>query len=132
MPDDAPVLPYARSRVANGSSLFLPGVDGRSAIARRFRDIFNAIISDLGGSTEVSEAQSQLCRRAAALSVACEQIEAELAAGNVVPLSGLITATNALRRVLDTLGLERRQRDITPTLDQYLSQRTVTDDGAEQ
>ena len=42
-----------------------------------------------------------------------------------------ITATNALRRVLDTLGLERRQRDITPTLDQYLSQRTAPDEGTE-
>ena len=111
MPNEVPVLPYSRSRVANGSSLFLPGVDGRSAIARRFRDIFNAIISDLGGPDAVTEGQTQLCRRAAALSVACEQIEVELAAGNEVPLSGLITATNALRRVLDTLGLERRQRD---------------------
>ena len=42
----------AGSRVTNGVRMFLkvPGVDQRSTVARRARDIARAIISDLGGS----------------------------------------------------------------------------------
>jgi hypothetical protein len=36
-----------RSRITNGRSL-LPDVDGRSLLARRFRDIQNAIVADQG------------------------------------------------------------------------------------
>ena len=59
----------ATSRVTNGSK-FLPDVDGRSAIARRARDIFDAICLDLGGHDQLSEAQTQLVRRAAMISTA--------------------------------------------------------------
>jgi hypothetical protein len=31
--------------------------------------------------------------------------------------------TNTLRRLLETLGIERRPKDVTPTLDQYLRGR---------
>ena len=75
MPADSPQIagrsPVARSRVTNDSAL-LAGVDGRSAIARRFRDLVGAIISDMGGDDAISEGQRQLARRASALSVLCE------------------------------------------------------------
>jgi hypothetical protein len=67
-----------RSKVSNGKALWA-GVDGRSVWARRQRDILGEIVNDLGGSDMLSEAQRQLARRAAALSVACERIEAVLA-----------------------------------------------------
>jgi hypothetical protein len=34
-------------------------------------------------------------------------------------------AVNTLRRVLETLGLQRRPRDITPSLPQYLAHRAL-------
>jgi hypothetical protein len=37
-----------------------------------------------------------------------------------VPLSDYLTAVNVQRRVLATLGLQRRQRDVSPTLSDYL------------
>jgi hypothetical protein len=40
--------PTARSRLTNGKEL-LPGVDGRSLWARRFRDVLALHLSDLGG-----------------------------------------------------------------------------------
>src|ERR1700694_3310961 len=107
-----------RSRISNGSAV-LDNVDGRSAIARRYRDVLNELISDLGG--DPSGAQSAIARRAAALCVVCEQAEAEMVAGGVLDLAEFPTAANSLRRLLSGLGLERRARDITPSLSQYLT-----------
>ena len=67
---------HARSRVSNGKDL-LPGVDGRSLIARRYRDISFAIFADAGGIDQCSEARQQLIRRFAACSVIAEMMEAE-------------------------------------------------------
>jgi hypothetical protein len=97
----------------------LEGVDGRSAAARRYRDVLNELISDLGG--DPSGAQSAIARRAAALCVVCEQAEAEMVAGGELDLAAFTTAANSLRRLLSDLGLERRAKDITPSLSQYLT-----------
>jgi hypothetical protein len=102
-----------RSRVSNGSAV-LDNVDGRSAVARRYRDVVNELISDLGG--DPSGAQSAIARRAAALCVVCEQAEAEMVAGGILDLAEFTTAANSLRRLLSDLGLERRAKDITPSL----------------
>jgi hypothetical protein len=102
-----------RSRVSNGSAV-LEGVDGRSAVARRYRDVLNELISDLGG--DPSGAQSAIARRASALCVVCEQAEAEMVAGGALDLAEFTTAANSLRRLLSDLGLERRAKDITQAL----------------
>lgn len=69
----------ARSSVTNGKRLFVIK-PGDNAWSRRYRDILGAIISDLGGeSAGLSEGQKQLSRRAAALSLACERLECQLA-----------------------------------------------------
>jgi hypothetical protein len=104
--------------VSNGSAV-LDNVDGRSAIARRYRDVLNELISDLGG--DPSGAQSAIARRAASLCVVCEQAESELLAGGALDLAEFTTAANSLRRLLSDLGLERRAKDITPSLSQYLT-----------
>jgi hypothetical protein len=111
--------PEGRSRISNGSATFLPGTDGRSALARRWRDIAQALTADIGG--DPSEAQSLIARRAATLGVWCEQSEAALAGGGDLDIVAFTTATNALRRLLVDLGLERRARDITPSLQDYLA-----------
>lgn len=67
-----------KSKISNGKALWA-NVDGRSIWARRQRDILAEIVNDLGGSDMLSEAQRQLGRRAAALSTACEKLEAQLA-----------------------------------------------------
>ncbi len=68
---------HNRSKVTNGKALFLNG-SVKSAAARRFADILSNVVSDLGGFDQLSEGQRQLARRAAALSVACEKLEAAL------------------------------------------------------
>ena len=53
---------YAKSKVSN-SLTELPNVDGRSLIARRFRDIARAILVDHKDGEGVSEVRLQLIRR---------------------------------------------------------------------
>src|SRR6516164_3797124 len=65
----------ARSRVSNGAEI-LPDVDGRSAVARRYRDITAQIVADMGGASQCAEARLQLIRRFAAAAVLAEQMEA--------------------------------------------------------
>lgn len=55
----------ARSRVTNHQDL-LPGLDGRSSAARRFRDLVAALIADQGGLDQCSEIKLGLLRRLAA------------------------------------------------------------------
>lgn len=117
MPTDrtssAPLPPAQRSRVGNGSALFLDGADGRSLIARRFKDVLGEIVSDLGGAEIISEGQRQLARRAATLSTEAEIMEATLAGGGELDLDRYVVLTNALNRTFSNLGLKRRQRDVT-------------------
>jgi hypothetical protein len=97
-------------------------VDGRSAFARRYRDILAQLVSDLGG--DPSEAQSLIARRAATLAVWSEQAEAQLASGVELDIGEFTTAVNALRRLLCDLGLERRMRDVT-SLATYLEAKAT-------
>jgi hypothetical protein len=109
----------ARSRVTNGKEL-LPGVDGRSLWARRYRDVLTLHLSDLGGEDNISEAEKTLARRAACLVVELELMEVRFATGDEPDtedttanmLDRYQRTANTLRRLLESLGLSRRTKDI--------------------
>ena len=52
----------SRSRVTNGKALFLERVDGRSLTARRYRDLYQAFIADLGGRAGACAGPDTLAR----------------------------------------------------------------------
>jgi hypothetical protein len=112
-----------RSRITNGSTL-LPGVDGRSAWVRRCKDVIAAHISDLGGIENCSAAEYSIVRRASTLTVELERLEVRFATAGEADANELDqyarVAAN-LRRLLEAVGLRRRPRDVTPTLDEYLA-----------
>jgi hypothetical protein len=110
--------PQGRSRIGNGHDL-LAGVDGRSSTMRRYKEILGQLLADVGG--DPSEAQSIIARRAATLAVWSEAAEAEMANGEALDVGTYTTAINALRRLLTDLGLERRAREVTPSLTAYLN-----------
>ena len=107
--------PTARSRVTNGRD-WLSGIDQRSSIARRYRDLMAEAIADAGGVSECSQARLQLIRRLAALSVQLEQLEAKLADGGDIDIAEYTSLTSTLVRVVSRLGINRVARDIGPTL----------------
>jgi len=105
-------LPSTRSRVTNGSSLFTSDVDGRTAAAKRFRDVLGQIVADLGGADLLSEGQRQLSRRAAMLSVRGELMEAEAVSTGEMDLAAYGSLTDQLGRVFNRLGLKRTPRPV--------------------
>lgn len=113
--------PRFRTRVGNGKTLFLdPGIDGRTIQARRFQELYAQGVSDLGG--DLSMAQQGILRMAVAITVDCEMAQAALVAGAPFDVAKFSTASNAARRLYETLGIQRKARDVTPSLDDYLSQ----------
>jgi hypothetical protein len=111
--------PAQRSRVGNGKCL-LPATDGRRLTARRFQDLYEDIANDLGGLDQLSQAQKQMIRRAATLSAESERQEAEWANGRPFDLTVYSTTSNCLRRLFETLGVQRQARDITPSFEGYV------------
>lgn len=120
---------YSRSAVTNGSEL-LPTIDGRSIWARRLRDLIQLHTADLGGDDAVSQAERSLVRRAACLTVELERLELMFArrdGATHAELEVYQRSANTLRRLLSAVGLQRRPKDITPTLDQYLREREAAE-----
>ncbi len=116
-----------RSQVTNGRRTFVEGGDERSPWARRFRDLILAHAGDLGGIDVLSEAQRSLVRRAVTIEIQLEQLEGQLSEGKAADLAVYATASGHLRRLLETLGIERRAREVTLTLGQVL--RNGADNG---
>jgi hypothetical protein len=100
--------------------LTLGHLDGRTAAARRARELIEAIELDLGGGDRVSEGTRQLVQRAAVLGAYIENCEALWLGGQVVDLPDYLAAINAQRRVLATIGLDRRPRNVTPSVAEYV------------
>lgn len=114
--------PQARTRVGNGTEV-LAGVDQRSLTFRRYREILASLIEDMGG--DPTEAQSQIARRAASLAIWCEEQDTAAANGKPLDIATYTTASNTLRRLLESLGLERKLRNVTPTLSEYAARKAA-------
>ena len=105
---------HGRARVTNGSELFAEHVDGRSVWVRRFRDLIQLHLMDLGGPEDCSEAQVSLVRRVSTLEIELEKLEYEFArpdrtAGNRA-LDRYSMLANTLRRLHTALGLDRTNK----------------------
>jgi hypothetical protein len=107
-------------RIAAGSRTrpgqLLPGIDGRSAWTRRARDLISALIADLGGVENCSAAEQSIVRRACVLTVELERMERQFALDEQASPADLETyqrCANSLRRLLESVGLQRRTRDVS-------------------
>jgi hypothetical protein len=100
-----------RSAITSGRKLFVEG-DPNSAWSRRYYDLVIGHASDLGGRDILSEAQLSLIRRAAAIECELERLDAALSMGQAVNLDEYGRATSHLRRLFETLGLERRAHEL--------------------
>jgi hypothetical protein len=121
-------LPTGRSRLTNGATL--PGVDGRSTWVRRLRDLMGLHLTDLGGADRASEAERSIVRRAATLTVELERLELRFAqadfagqAPDPADLDLYQRTANSLRRLLESVGIERRPKDVVPSVASYLAAR---------
>jgi hypothetical protein len=104
-----------RSKVTNGKRVFAIGGDGKGAWTRRWRDLVELHVSDLGGAEACSEAQLSLCRRIATTEVELERLEARMSEGDdTVDLDVYNRCAGNLRRMLESIGLHRVAREVGP------------------
>jgi hypothetical protein len=102
-------------------------LDGRTGAARAVRELVASIESDLGGSDQLSAGQRQLVQRAGVLGAFIEDAEVRWASGQPINVAEYLAAINAQRRVLVTIGLERKARDAgSLSLAQFIESGTWT------
>jgi hypothetical protein len=120
-----------RSAVTNGRLFNRAMRDGRSGWSRRLGDLLDMHIADLGGQDVISNAERSIVRRIATISVELEWIEQSFKSSRTGPkteeLDLYFRGSNNLRRLLEAIGLQRRSRDVTPTLRDYLNDQTASD-----
>ena len=104
-----------RSAITSGRELFIDG-DSNSAWSRRYYDLIAGHVADLGGADILSEAQFSLIRRCAAIECELERLDSVLSRNQAIDLDSYARVAGHLRRIFETLGLERVARNITPTL----------------
>jgi hypothetical protein len=109
-----------RSAVTNGKRLFVTG-DGNTAWARRYRDLCVCHATDLGGHDRLSEAQLSLIRRASAIEIELELMEGKLSMGTAIDLDLYTRSAGHLRRIFEVIGIERKARDVTPSVSDYVA-----------
>ena len=117
--------------MSNGADL-LPDIDGRSAMARRYKIIATAILTDQGGVDQCSESRVQLVRRFAAAAVLAEQMESRLANGEQINISEHAQLCSSLVRLAQRIGINRRLKNVTPALHDYLEAQADTAEAAHE
>jgi hypothetical protein len=110
-----PHLARARSAVTRGKRLHVVA-PGDTAWSRRFADVLAQIIADIGGPDGLSEAQRQLARRCATISIACERMEGEATSGQAINVEVYGTLVDRLGRAFGRIGIKRQARDIGPAI----------------
>lgn len=112
----------SRTRAGKVRLRTLGDIDARTAAFRRFKELVASYTSDLGG--DLTTAQSAIIQRAVSLQVWLEDAEASYASSGELDIATYTTASNALRRLLADIGLDRKVTDVLD-LDAYVRQRGV-------
>jgi hypothetical protein len=82
-------------------------LDGRTAPARRARDLVARLQSDLGAGGGLSAAQTELVTRCALLSILAGDCEVKVLRNQPIDVHAYVALVNCQRRVLQALGLQR-------------------------
>src|SRR6476469_8403267 len=111
-------------------------LDGRTESARRAKHVLEGFISDLGGSSNVSGMELAILKDAAALSAVSEHLNVQLLAGDKLSIGGrpitfteYLSGLNCKRRLIETVGLKRRPRDVSPAIDERRRTSTTPQGG---
>jgi hypothetical protein len=97
----------------------LDDLDGRTLAAKKASALVAALESDAGGSDNISTGQRQLIRHAALLGAYLEDQEVKWLQREDIDLTALVSVINAQRRLLATLGLERKPREVNSETEEY-------------
>ena len=77
-------------------------------------------LEDLGGQDALSTAEKVLIQRCAMIATECERMEREALSGGTLDATVYSTLTGQLTRTLNSVGIKRLPKDVTPTLRDYI------------
>ncbi|TGS95519.1 hypothetical protein EN814_16375 [Mesorhizobium sp. M2D.F.Ca.ET.171.01.1.1] len=101
----------------------LADVDRRTLAAKEVFGLRDSIASDLGGADRLTAMEREIVDNAAMIGAMLKDAAASWLSGEPTDLSEFQTLANCQRRLLETIGLRRRAKDVTPSLDAYLGGR---------
>jgi hypothetical protein len=105
----------------------LVSIEKNSGAARFFDKMIREIEQDLGGRRHLTRIEGELIRAFCGAATTLQYLNHQVLLGEVseIDLSGYATIASTILRIGSKLGLQRRARDVTPTLDQYLRAKEV-------
>jgi hypothetical protein len=112
-----------RHRATKPQLLSRHGLDRRTNAARIFDRIVTEITSDLGGDSQLSAIQRSLVEAFAGSAVLLENLNTRILLGEAVEAADHAQLVSSMVRVGARLGIGRRPRDVTPTVDEYLASK---------
>lgn len=115
---DAPRKGGAKARLRT-----LGDLDRRTKAGQAALKLRDDIAADLGGWDRLSAMQKELVSNAALLGAMIEDAGVSYLKGEPADLAEFMALTNAQRRLLSDLGLDRQPRDVTPNVRGYLAGR---------
>lgn len=98
----------------------LDDLDRRTKAAQQAFALRDELAEDLGGWDRISVAERQIVENVAMLGAMIRDAGASYLSGEPIDLGEFMALTNAQRRLLADIGLERRARDVTPDLRDYV------------
>jgi hypothetical protein len=107
--------------------LTLDSLDRRTAAAKNINDLIAAIEADQGGADDMSTARRSIAETAAVATARIRDLAARWIKGEQVDLGLFATLSNAQRRAFETLGFDRVAKNVTPSVSEYLAQKTTTE-----
>lgn len=122
MPSDTEAM-ERRSPAKGGAKarlLTLADLDGRTRAAQVVFKLRDDLADDLGGWDRLSAMQRELVENTAVLGAMLRDASTRYVSGGYVDLPEFMALTNAQRRLLADLGLQRQLRDVTPDLHDYV------------
>lgn len=110
-------------------------LDGRTRARKQFDAIANGIAADLGGVDQLSTVQRHLLEAFAGAAVHVHDLNARLLKGEKVDVITHSQAISSMVRVASRIGLDRRAKDVTPSLNDIINdieaERALETDDAE-
>jgi hypothetical protein len=96
-------------------------LDKRSAAYLETKKLIAAIEADLGGAEALSAIERQLIQHASIIGAMCADHEIRYLRGETVDTSEYGYLVGTQHRLFSLLGLRRRPKDVTPSLEQVLA-----------
>lgn len=115
---DAPAKRGRKTRLRT-----LADLDRRTKTARAAFELRDRIVADLGGVDHLSAMHMELVDNVCVMGAMLRDMAAGYLTGGPIDLAEFTTLANAQRRLLADLGLERRAKDVTPDLRDYMAQK---------